>query len=64
MAMEKTETAMSTEESIRIIKLLTEAIKENRTRDEAFENFKDAGIITEKGNLKSPYKDIYIPSEK
>lgn len=62
--MEKTEKPMSAEESIRIIKLLTEAIKENRTKDEAFKTFKGAGIITEKGNLKSPYKDIYIPSEK
>lgn len=62
--MEKNKIAMSAEESIRIIKLLTEAIKENRTKEEAFETFKDAGIITEKGNLKSPYKDIYIPSEK
>ena len=55
---------MSTEESIRITRLITEAIKENRSRDEIFDTFRDAGIITKKGNLKSPYKKIYIPSEK
>jgi hypothetical protein len=55
---------MSFEETNRIIKLIKSAIKEDRSRKEAFNAFKEAGIITEKGNLKSPYKEIYIPVKK
>jgi protein involved in temperature-dependent protein secretion len=55
---------MSAEETERIINLFKEAIKQERSKEEIFENFKDAGIITKNGNLKSPYKDLYIPSEK
>ena len=55
---------MSIEDTDRINKLIKEAIKENRSKEEIFETFKDAGIITKNGNLKSPYKDIYIPAEK
>ena len=55
---------MSLEETNRILKLIQKAIKERRSKKEIFETFKDAGIITEKGNLKAPYKEIYIPVEK
>ena len=55
---------MSTEETIRIKSLFTEAIEEERSREEVFEIFIDAGIITKKGNLRAPYKEIYIPSEE
>lgn len=55
---------MSIEETNRVIRLIKEAIKENRSKKEIFETFKDAGIITKNGNLKAPYKEIYIPSEK
>jgi len=55
---------MSAEETERIINLFKEAIKQDRSKEEIFENFKDAGIITKNGNLKAPYKEIYIPSEK
>ena len=55
---------MSIDETDRITKLIKDAIKENRSKREIFETFKDAGIITKNGNLKSPYKEIYIPAEK
>ena len=55
---------MSIEETDRIITLIKEAIGEKRTKEEIFETFKEAGIITKNGNLKSPYKEIYIPAEK
>lgn len=55
---------MSIEETDRIIRLIKKAIKENRSKKKIFETFKDAGIITKNGNLKSPYKEIYIPAEK
>lgn len=55
---------MSIEETNRVIRLIKEAIKENRSKKEIFETFKDAGIINKSGNLKAPYKEIYIPAEK
>lgn len=55
---------MNTEDTERIIALVKEAIKERRSKEEIFETFKDAGIITKNGNLKSPYKEILIPAEK
>jgi hypothetical protein len=55
---------MSAEETDRIIILVKEAIKNKRSKEEIFETFKGAGIITKNGNLKAPYKEIYIPSEK
>lgn len=55
---------MNTEETERIITLVKEALKERRSKEEIFETFKDAGIITKNGNLKSPYKEILIPVEK
>jgi hypothetical protein len=61
---DKTAKIMSTEETDRIITLIKEALKERRSKEEIFETFKDAGIITKNGNLKSPYKEILIPAEK
>jgi hypothetical protein len=55
---------MSTEETIRIKRLITAAIEEERSKEEVFEIFIDAGIITKKGKLRAPYKEIYIPSEE
>lgn len=55
---------MSLEETDRLINLVEEAMKENRSKEEIFETFKDAGIITKGGNLKAPYKEIFIPSDK
>jgi len=55
---------MSTEETDRIIILVKVALKEKRSKEEIFETFRDAGIITKNGNLKSPYKEIFIPAEK
>ena len=55
---------MSFDETDRIIKLIKKTIKEDRSKEEVFETFKDAGIITEKGDLKFPYKEICIPAEK
>lgn len=46
-----------------ILELIRKALKEKRSKEEIFETFKKAGIITEKGNLKKPYKDISIPVE-
>lgn len=54
---------MSLEETERILELIRKALKEKRSKEEIFETFKKAGIITEKGNLKKPYKDISIPVE-
>jgi hypothetical protein len=64
MAAETSTNIMNTEETLRIIKIISEAIKEERSKVEAYETFRDAGIISKNGNLKSPYKDIYIPAEK
>lgn len=55
---------MSAEETDRIITIVKEAIRKERSKKEIFETFKDAGIITKNGNLKAPYKEIYIPSEE
>jgi hypothetical protein len=55
---------MSSEETIRIKRLITEAIDEDRSKEEVFDIFIDAGILTKKGNLKAPYKEIYIPYEE
>ncbi len=55
---------MSLEETEKIVKLLQMELKKDRSRKEAFEAFKNAGIITEKGNLRFPYKGIYIPVKK
>ena len=60
----KTMKTMSIEETYRIITLIKEAIREKRTRKEIFETFREAGIISKNGNLKSPYKEIYIPADK
>ena len=55
---------MSLEETEKIVKLLQRELKRGRSPKEAFEAFKNAGIITEKGNLRFPYKGIYIPVKK
>ena len=59
----KSLTTMNLEESSRIIKLLKDALMEKRSKKEITQTFEDAGIIDENGDLKSPYKKIYIPAE-
>ncbi len=55
---------MNLEETNRIIQMVKDAIKGNRTKREITANFKDAGIIDKNGDLKTPYKKIFIPIEK
>ena len=55
---------MSAEETNRIIRLVKDAIKDNRSKREIIETFQDAGIIDKHGDLKNPYKGIYIPVKK
>jgi signal transduction histidine kinase len=55
---------MSVEETNRIIRLVKDAIKDNRSKREIIATFQDAGIIDKHGDLKAPYKEIYIPVEK
>lgn len=55
---------MSTEEVDKLLDIVKKAIKQKRTREEIAKTFEDAGIITKKGNLKGPYKQIYIPVKK
>lgn len=55
---------MSIEETERILKLIKEAIKDKRSKKDITETFKNAGIITRNGDLRSPYKDICLPVKK
>jgi len=50
---------MNTEETEKIQVIVKEAINGERSKKEAFETFVNAGIITKKGKLKSPYKEIF-----
>jgi hypothetical protein len=64
MSNDSSTSVISTDEILRLIKLFEEAIAKGRSRDEVFETFRDAGIITKSGELKYPYKNISIPAEK
>lgn len=64
MTNEASTSVISTDEILRLIKLFEEAIAKGRSKDEVFETFRDAGIITKNGELKHPYKNISIPAEK
>lgn len=55
---------MSNEDIKRMVGLLKEAQTNPRSKKEITANFEEAGIIDKKGNLKKPYKDIYIPVRK
>jgi len=55
---------MTTTEARRIIRLLKETAREERTREEITQTFIEAGIITAKGNLREPYKELFVPQEK
>lgn len=55
---------MSVEETNRINRLVIEAIRDGRSKNEIIATFQDAGIIDNHGDLKTPYKDISIPVEK
>ena len=43
------------------VKIIKDAIKHPRTKDEIKKTFMEAGIIDGKGDLKNPYKNIKIP---
>ena len=64
MTNEASTSVISTDEILRLIKLFEEAIAKGRSRDEVFETFRNAGIITKNGELKKPYKNISIPAER
>jgi len=42
------------------VKIIKDAIKHKRSKDEIKKTFMEAGIITKTGNLKHPYKNIKI----
>ena len=44
-----------------LIKLVKQAIKHPRSKEEITRTFQDAGIIDKSGNLKHPYKDLKMP---
>lgn len=52
---------MSSYELKRMARLLKEALENPRSTHEIAATFQAAGIIDHKGNLKEPYKNIYIP---
>ena len=52
---------MSTEDILRLKSLIKHALKERRSKEDIISTFRDAGIINKKGDLKAPYKNIYIP---
>jgi len=52
---------MNKDDIIRISKLLQRALDNPRSKKEITKTFTDAGIIDKKGNLRYPYKNIYIP---
>lgn len=54
---------MGKEDKIKFIEALKKTQKELSKSQEASKKFLvDTGIITEKGNLKKPYKHLCIPS--
>ncbi len=55
---------MDHEDIGRIMNLLKEAQIHPRSKAEITANFEAAGIIDKNGNLKTPYKNIYIPVGK
>ena len=55
---------MSSEDLKRMVGYLKEAQKSPRSKKEITQTFEAAGIIDKKGNLKKPYKNIYIPVGK
>ena len=55
---------MSNEDLKRMVGFLKEAQKSPGSKEEITQTFEAAGIIDKKGNLKNPYKNIYIPVGK
>ena len=54
---------MSTDDTKRIKRLVKNAIKEKRSKQEITATFQAAGIIDKNGKLKNPYKKIFIPAK-
>jgi len=55
---------MSSDDVKRILGHIKKARTNPRSKKEITATFRAAGIIDKKGNLKDPYKDIYIPVRK
>ena len=55
---------MSNEDIKRMVGLLKDAQANPRSKKDITATFRAAGIIDKNGNLKNPYKDIYIPVNK
>jgi hypothetical protein len=55
---------MSNEDIKRMVGLIKEAQTNPRSKKEITDTFEAAGIIDKKGNLKKPYKGIFIPIKK
>lgn len=53
---------MNSEDIKRLQELAKQIQKENRSKKEIKATFQAAGIIDKDGKLKSPYKNIFIPS--
>lgn len=54
---------MSSDDTKRIKRLVKNAIKEKRSKEEITATFQAAGIIDKNGKLRNPYKEIYIPAK-
>lgn len=55
---------MTKEEREKYLKELAKSKKKAlKSKDSAIEYLKQLGILTEKGNLKAPYKAVWIPEE-
>lgn len=55
---------MGTEDVKRVMQLIKDAQSSGRSKNEITATFQAAGIIDKNGNLKNPYREIYIPSEE
>jgi hypothetical protein len=55
---------MSKEEVDKLIVIVKKAIHKKRSKSEILKTFENAGIMTRSGNLKDPYKKIFIPSKE
>ena len=46
------------------MKLVKEALKQDRSKEEIQQDMREAGIIGRDGKLRKPYDKMYDPSEK
>lgn len=52
---------MGSDDTMRLLELVKQARRKPRSKKAIKKTFTEAGIITKKGNLRRPYKDIFIP---